>query len=62
MEENNLQNTPTVNDKVEEVIKLFHTSLFLIQQQIAELEKEAKEEEDKEKIAKIKNRIEKIIE
>ena len=62
MEENNQQNSTTTNDKIDEVIKMFHTSLFLIQQKIVELEKEAKAEEDKEKIEKIKSRIEKIIE
>jgi len=54
------KNIIQTKDKIKEVVDLFHTSLFLIQQKIAELEKELKEEEDKEKIEKIKNRINNI--
>ena len=60
MEETNNIKSSGTGDKIEEVIKLFNTSLFMIRQKIAELEKEVKAEEDKEKIAKIKSRIEKI--
>lgn len=64
MEENKKQNLKNKNDKdkVEEVVKMFQETLGLIRQKISELEAEIKEEEDLEKITKIKERIEKMSE
>lgn len=64
MEEVKKQNLKNKNDKdkVEEVVKLFQETLGLIRQKISELEAEIKEEEDLEKITKIKERIEKMSE
>ncbi|HNU95850.1 MAG TPA: hypothetical protein PKH95_00385 [Candidatus Magasanikbacteria bacterium] len=64
MEEVKKQNLKNKNDKdkVEEVVKMFQETLGLIRQKISELEAEIKEEEDLEKITKIKERIEKMSE
>ncbi len=60
MEDNTNKKGVEQEERVEEVIKLFNTSLVFIRQKIAELEKELKEEKDKEKIEKIKSRINSI--
>jgi len=60
MEETKTNDISEANGKIEEVLKLFRTSVFLIRQKLAELEKELKEEKDLEKIELIKNRINKI--
>jgi len=60
MEETKTNDISEANGKIEEVLKLFRTSVFLIRQKLAELEKEVKEEKDREKIELIKNRINKI--
>ena len=59
MEETNNKNINN-NEKVQEVIRMFYDTLSLVQKKIVELEAEVKEEEDKEKILKIKNRIAKM--
>ena len=51
-----------ITKKINEVVDLLNASLLLIQKKIADLEKSIYETKDKEKMVKIKNKINNLVE